>query len=74
MADQLEGGASGAAGGVAELAAALQAGAPAYFRDQDRQFFQVGQQRYLLEWNWQLSSGCTITCQHSTEVPVALVL
>eukprot|EP00878_Enallax_costatus_P016050 GHUV01016827.1.p1 GENE.GHUV01016827.1~~GHUV01016827.1.p1 ORF type:complete len:1150 (+),score=458.72 GHUV01016827.1:567-4016(+) len=41
VADQLEGGASGAAGGVAELAAALQSGAPAYFRDQDRQFFQA---------------------------------
>lgn len=43
VADQLEAGAGGAAGGVAELAAALQAGAPAYFRDQDRQFFQVSQ-------------------------------
>lgn len=43
VADQLEAGAGGAAGGVAELAAALQAGAPAYFRDQDRQFFQVRQ-------------------------------
>eukprot|EP00879_Flechtneria_rotunda_P022745 GHRR01024022.1.p1 GENE.GHRR01024022.1~~GHRR01024022.1.p1 ORF type:complete len:934 (+),score=353.75 GHRR01024022.1:671-3472(+) len=41
VADQLETNGGGTAGGVAELANALQAGAPAYFRDQDRQFFQV---------------------------------
>ncbi|KAF8069564.1 NUP155 [Scenedesmus sp. PABB004] len=41
VADQLDAGGGGGAGGVAELAAALQAGAPGYFRDQDRQFFQA---------------------------------
>jgi len=44
VADQLDKAAGGnAAGSVSELSAVLQAGAPAYFRDQDRQFFQVGQ-------------------------------
>jgi hypothetical protein len=43
VADQLDqAGGGSAAGGVAELAQALQMGAPAYFREQDRQFFQVG--------------------------------
>lgn len=42
VADQLDqAGGGSAAGGVAELATALQAGAPAYFREQDRQFFQA---------------------------------
>lgn len=49
VADQLEAGGGSAAGGVAELASALQHGAPAYFREQDRQFFQV-------------SSGSNICC------------
>jgi hypothetical protein len=57
LSDQLEG--SSAAGGIAsapggfghatssvsELAAVLQRHAPAYFRDQDRQFFQVNTKR-----------------------------
>jgi hypothetical protein len=43
VADQLDqAGGGGTVGGVAELAQALQMGAPAYFREQDRQFFQVG--------------------------------
>jgi hypothetical protein len=43
VADQLDqAGGGGTVGGVAELAQALQIGAPAYFREQDRQFFQVG--------------------------------
>lgn len=41
VADQLDARGAGGAGGVAELAAALQAGAPAYFGDSDRAFFQA---------------------------------
>ncbi len=42
VSDQLDaGGSGGGAAGVDDLAAALQAGAPSYFRDQDRQFYQV---------------------------------
>lgn len=54
LSDQLEGssGPTAAAGGsfahatssVSELAAVLQRHAPAFFRDQDRQFFQVRRQ------------------------------
>lgn len=50
LSDQLEGSAGVSAPGgfsqatssVSELAAVLQRHAPAFFRDQDRQFFQVG--------------------------------
>jgi hypothetical protein len=42
--EQLEGGGGGGGdgGGVEELAGLLQARAPAFFKEQDRRFYQVG--------------------------------
>jgi hypothetical protein len=42
--EALEGGAGGGGGreGVSELAGLLQAGAPDYFKEQDKVFYQVG--------------------------------
>jgi hypothetical protein len=96
LSDQLEG--SSAAGGIAsapggfghatssvsELAAVLQRHAPAYFRDQDRQFFQVSVLQHTLYMlytldmvgfvcegvEWLTLRNCTITDQDRQLFPV----
>jgi hypothetical protein len=68
LTDQLEGSSAGgapvasagAAGSVRDLAVALQGGAPSYFRDHDRQFFQVRAVwcGWVGEWVFGVNAAC----------------
>jgi hypothetical protein len=61
------GGSAGATSTVGELAAALQSGAPGFFKDQDRQFFQVrALHAYVCGRCWQLPARALARAQHTS--------